>query len=127
MMNGNSSEQNYIQSMSGIFSQLGRPWTISLILALGERGSTNKLHELQDKIRKMSSRKIPENALLKCIEDLSQLGLVTRVVHEESPTVEEYGLTNAGNEMYRHMIRMTLWDLDGSSNGHTTYSDISAC
>ncbi len=127
MMNGKSSEQANIQSMSGIFSQLGRPWTISLILALGERGSTNRLHEIQDKIGKMSSRKVSENALLKCIEDLSQLGLVTKVVHEESPATEEYGLTNAGNEMYRHMIRMTLWDLDGSRDGHTTYSDISAC
>ncbi|MFW9907021.1 MAG: winged helix-turn-helix transcriptional regulator [Candidatus Thorarchaeota archaeon] len=127
MINGNSSSKNITQSISEIFSQLGRPWTISLILALGERGSTHELHEIRDRIRLISSRKVPEATLHNCLSGLAEIGLVAEVVHEESPSITEYGLTNTGLETYRHIVRMGLWTFDGSNNGVNIINDVSAC
>jgi len=112
--------------MSEIYSQLSRPWTVSLILALGERSTMNDFNDIQDNIR-MQYGKVSGMTLTKSLDDLIRIGLVARAVHEESPPVIEYGLTHAGHEIYLHILQMSRWNLQELQDARNTYKDISAC
>ena len=112
--------------MSEIYSQLGRPWAVSLILSLGERSTMNEFSEIQDGIR-LQYGKVPETTLTKSLADLVRIGLVARAVHEESPPVVEYGLTQAGHEIYLHILQMSRWNLQELQEARSSYKDISAC
>ena len=112
--------------MSEIYSQLSRPWTVSLILTLGERSTMNDFSDIQDSIRGQYG-KVSDMMISKSLDDLVRVGLVARAVHEESTPVIEYGLTHAGHEMYLHILQMSRWNLQDLQDARNAYKDISAC
>ncbi|MFW9980120.1 MAG: winged helix-turn-helix transcriptional regulator [Candidatus Thorarchaeota archaeon] len=118
--------QAYSRNMSEIYSQLSRPWTVSLILSLGERSTMNDFCDIQDSIRSQYG-KISDSTLTRSLDELVRIGLVAKAVHEESPSVIEYGLTHAGHEIYLNILQMSRWNLEGLQDPRNVYKDISAC
>jgi len=122
-----SSEPNTTQPLIEVFSQLGHPWAVPLILVLGERDSDLEYHEIQDRMVSATSRKIADTALSKCLSDLVEAGLVHRTVHTDSALNGEYTLTLAGYETYQHVIRMQRWTQNGFNNRRPMADCSSAC
>jgi DNA-binding HxlR family transcriptional regulator len=101
-----SSETNTTSPMTEMFSHLGRPCTVPLIFALGERSYNNDIHELRNNIDSSSGKKLSESTISKCLSDLTQIGLVEGIVDAQTPSKSEYSLTSAGRQLYRHLLQI---------------------
>lgn len=99
-------ESNISSPLTEMFSHLGRPCTVPLIIALGERSYNTDVHELRNSIDSSSGKKLSVSTISKCLSDLTQIGIVEGTVHEHSPPKAEYSLTYAGQQLYRHLLQI---------------------
>jgi DNA-binding HxlR family transcriptional regulator len=127
MKKSNSSEPNTIKPLVEFYSQLGRPWAVPLIFVLGERGDDLAYTEIRSRVISTTGKRIDDTTLSGYLSSLANLGLVQRIVHAESPHDAEYGLTMAGHEIYKNMVRMQYWTDNGFSKGNVMMDSISAC
>lgn len=104
-----SSTQITKEPLEEFFTQLGRPCSVPLILALGERAHNAGIHELRRTIGTRVGRTTSESTVTKCLADLTELGLVQRTDHAESPPKAGYTLTYVGREIYRHILQIRRW------------------
>ncbi|NHI84330.1 MAG: transcriptional regulator [Candidatus Thorarchaeota archaeon] len=110
-----------------IFSHLGRPCAVSLILALGERAHNAGVREIRRIIDSSGTKAASESTLTKCLTELATLGLVQRTEHEESPSEAGYSLTHVGREIYRHILQIRHWAELTSNGTDDIESNVSAC
>jgi DNA-binding HxlR family transcriptional regulator len=109
-----------------IFSHLGRPCTVPLIFALGERSYSTNVHELRECFDLSVGKKPSVATVSKCLSDLAGLGLVEGPVHTESTPLAEYCLTVTGQQVYRHLVQMRHLAEQVSSD-ETFLDSVSAC
>ncbi len=102
------STRSCLEPLKMLFEQLGRPWTVQLLILLGEGGNI-RYHEIREGLRKAEGREISDATLSKRLSSLTDLGLVQRHVIAETPPQVEYALSEAGMETYRHICVMTEW------------------
>jgi DNA-binding HxlR family transcriptional regulator len=121
-----SNESNTTSPMIEMFSHLGRPCTVPLIFALGERSYNTNVRELRNSIDSSGGKRISETTISKCLSDLTQIGLVEGPVHAHSPPKEEYSLTLMGQQLYKHLLRIRLLTEQVYSE-HNHIDSISAC
>ena len=101
-----SNESNTTSPLIEMFSHLGRPCTLPLIIALGERSYETDVGELRKSIDLGSGKRVSEATISKCLSDLTTIGLVEGNVHAHSPLRSEYSLTLMGQQLYRHLLQM---------------------
>jgi DNA-binding HxlR family transcriptional regulator len=94
------------EPLTEIFSHLGRPFSVPLIFALGERSYNTNVHELRESLDSTVGKKLSVSTISKCLSDLAGLGLVEGPAHTESTPFAEYCLTITGKQVYRHLIQM---------------------
>jgi DNA-binding HxlR family transcriptional regulator len=121
-----SNELNTTSPMTEMFSHLGRPCTVPLIIALGERSYNTDIRELRNNIDLSSGKKLSESTISKCLSDLAQIGIVEGVVHQHSPSKSEYSLTSAGQQLYRHLLQIRHL-AERASIEDTFHDSMSAC
>ena len=125
-MNVNRSDElNTTSPLTEMFSHLGRPCTVPLIFALGERSYNTDVRELRDNID-LSGKKLSESTISKCLSDLTQIGLVEGIVHSHTPSKSEYILTSAGQQLYRHLLQIRHL-AERASLEDTFHDSMSAC
>jgi DNA-binding HxlR family transcriptional regulator len=100
-----ANETNIISPLGEMFSHLGRPYTVPLIFALGERSYSTNIRELRKSID-LSGKRISETTLSKCLSGLTEIGLVGATVYEDSLPNAEYHLTSKGKQLYKHLIQL---------------------
>jgi DNA-binding HxlR family transcriptional regulator len=109
-----------------IFSHLGRPCTVPLIFALGERSYNTNVRELRESFDTSIGKKPSVATISKCLSDLAGIGLVEGPAHADSTPLAEYCLTVIGQQVYRHLIQMK--HLAERANSEETFIDsVSAC
>ncbi len=101
-----TNELDISSPLTEMFSHLGRPWTVPLIIALGERSYNIDVRELRNSIDTSSGKKLSVSTISKCLSDLTRIGIVEGTVHVHSPPRAEYGLTSAGQQLYRHLLQI---------------------
>jgi len=127
MIANKSSNQTKKEPLTEIFSQLGHPCAVPVILALGERTYNPGVKELRQKIGSGKGTSVSKSQLSKCLTNLASIGLVERNDHPTSGLDAGYSLTHIGQEFYRHIIQMRYWAERGNNNTVSTTSDVSAC
>ena len=100
-----ANETNTISPLGEMVSHLGRPCTVPLIFALGERSYSTNIRELRKSID-LSGKRISQAALSKCLSGLTEIGLVEATVHADSPPNAEYHLTSKGKQLYGHLVQL---------------------
>ncbi|MFW9976074.1 MAG: winged helix-turn-helix transcriptional regulator [Candidatus Thorarchaeota archaeon] len=103
-----TNESNKPVPLNEMFSHLGRPCTVPLIFALGERSYNIDIRELRSSIDMSDGKRLSEATISKCLSDLTQIGLVEGTVHAHSPSKAEYSLTSKGQQLYRHLLQIRL-------------------
>jgi DNA-binding HxlR family transcriptional regulator len=121
-----SNESNTPSPLTEMFSHLGRPCTVPLIFALGERSYNTNIGELRNSIDLSSGKKPSEATISKCLSDLTQIGIVEGITHAHSPLKAEYGLTSAGQQLYRHLLQIRHL-AERASLEDTFHDSMSAC
>ena len=127
MIANKSSNPSKKEPLTEIFSQLGHPCAVPVILALGERTYNPGVKELRQKIGSGKGMSVSKSQLSKCLTSLSSIGLVQRTDHPTSSPDAGYSLTHIGQEFYRHIIQMRYWAEKSNNNAESTTSDVSAC
>ncbi len=108
-MNVSKSNESTIRSpMIEMFSHLGRPCTVPVIFALGERSYSTDVRELRNSIDLSDGKRLSAATISKCLSNLSEIGLVEGTVHAHSPPREEYCLTSKGQQLYKHLLQIRL-------------------
>ena len=127
IMNVDKTYRQYTTSpLSEIFSHLGKPCAVPLILALGGRSYNIDVREIRNNIHLSHGMKPSETTISKCLSDLTRLGVVEGTEHAKSPMKAEYSLTSKGQELYRHLIQIRhLTEHD--STVPESFDSISAC
>jgi DNA-binding HxlR family transcriptional regulator len=119
MVANKSSNPNTKEPLAEIFSHLGRPCAVPLILVLGQQSYNPGVHELRRKI----GSNVSKSEISKCINNLISLGLVQKSGHVVSNPEAGYRLTRVGQEFYRHIIQMRYWAEKGKNFiDHTAYN-----
>jgi DNA-binding HxlR family transcriptional regulator len=103
-----SNESNTTSPLIEMFSHLGRPCTVPLIFALGERSYNIDVRELRNSIDLSGGKRLSESTISRCLSDLTQIGLVEGTVHAHSPPKEGFSLTLKGQQLYKHLLQMRL-------------------
>ncbi len=119
-------EPTITSPLTEMFSHLGRPWTVPLIIALGERSYNTDVRELRNSIDSSSGKKLSVSTISKCLSDLTQIGIVEGIVQEHTPPKAEYSLTSAGRQLYRHLLQIRHLAERASLENSLTDS-VSAC
>jgi DNA-binding HxlR family transcriptional regulator len=119
-------ESSCLEPLKTLFYQLGRRWTLSIILHLG-RGQKSRYHEIRDGVNDAEEGEISDATLSKRLSDLTHLGLVNREVVADTPPQVEYALTEAGLETYRHLQVMTTWAQKVCHSGRLKKESIANC
>lgn len=101
-----TNELNISSPLTEMFSHLGRPWTVPLIIALGERSYNTDVSELRNSIDTSNGKKLSISTISKCLSDLTQIGIVEGTVHVHPPPKAEYSLTLTGQQLYRHLLQI---------------------
>jgi len=117
MITNKSSNPSKTEPLAGIFSQLGRPCAVPVILVLGEQAYNPSVHEIRQKLGSVNGRGVSNSLISSCLSNLTMLGLVQRTDHATSNPEAGYSLTRIGQEFYRHIIQMRYWAERG--NGFT--------
>jgi len=126
MVANKSFNPNSKEPLTEIFSQLGHPCAVPVILALGERTYNPDVKELKQKIGSSKGMSVSKSELSKCLTNLASIGLVQRADPPTSNHEASYSLTNIGQEFYRHIIQMRYWAEKGNNN-ESANSNVSAC
>jgi DNA-binding HxlR family transcriptional regulator len=121
-----SNESNPPSPLTEMFSHLGRPCTVPLIFALGERSYNTNIGELRSSIDLSGGKKLSESTISKCLSDLTQIGIVEGVMDAQSPLKSEYSLTSAGQQLYRHLLQIRHL-AERASLEDTFHDSMSAC
>ncbi len=121
-----TNESDISSPLTEMFSHLGRPWTVPLIIALGERSYNTDVGELRNSIDSSNGRKLSVSTISKCLSDLAQIGIVEGTVHAHSPPKAEYSLTSAGQQLYRHLLQIRHL-AERASLEHSFIDSVSAC
>lgn len=121
-----SNESNTTSPLIEMFSHLGRPCTVPLIFALGERSYEIDVRELRKSIDMSGGKRVSEATISKCLSDLTQIGLVEGSVYAHKDLRSEYSLTWMGQQLYRHLLQMRHLAERASSEKNFVDS-ISAC
>jgi DNA-binding HxlR family transcriptional regulator len=100
-----ANETNTISPLGEMFSHLGRPCTVPLIFALGERSYSTNVQELRKSID-LGGKRVSEATVTKCLSGLTEIGLVVGSVHATSPPKEEFQLTSKGQQLYKHLLQL---------------------
>ena len=103
-----SNESNTTSPLIEMFSHLGRPCTVPLIFALGERSYNTNVRELRNSIDSSGGKRASETTILRCLSDLTQIGLVEGTVHAQSSPKEEFSLTLKGQQLYKHLLQIRI-------------------
>ena len=101
-----ATDSNTSSPLTEMFSHLGRPCTVPLIFALGERSYNANIRELRNSIDMSDGKRLSESTISKCLTDLTQIGLVEGTEHAHSPPKAEYCLTSTGQQLYRHLLQI---------------------
>ncbi|MFW9982627.1 MAG: winged helix-turn-helix transcriptional regulator [Candidatus Thorarchaeota archaeon] len=120
-----SNETNKPSPLLEMFSHLGKPCTVPLIFALGERSYRTDIRELRDSID-LSGKKLSANTISKCLSGLTEIGIVERNVHAPSPPNEEYYLTSKGQQLYKHLLQLRFV-AERTPSEYDLFESISAC
>ncbi len=120
------SEESCLAPLKALFYQLGRPWTVSIVLILGQNQKL-RYHEIREAVNDAEKREISDATLSKRLSDLTNLGLVKREVITDTPPQVEYSLTKAGMETYRHLQAMTAWAQEVCHAGHLKNQPADGC
>lgn len=121
-----ATDSNTSSPLTEMFSHLGRPCTVPLIFALGERSYNADVRELRNSIDVSDGKKLSTTTISKCLSDLEQIGLVEGVVHEQTPPKAEYCLTTTGQQLYRHLLQIRHL-AENASSERNLLDSISAC
>ncbi|MFW9908977.1 MAG: winged helix-turn-helix transcriptional regulator [Candidatus Thorarchaeota archaeon] len=121
-----TNESDISSPLTEMFSHLGRPWTVPLIIALGERSYNTDVGELRNSIDSSNGRKLSVSTISRCLSDLAQIGIVEGTVHAHSPPKAEYSLTSAGQQLYRHLLQIRHL-AERASLEHSFTDSVSAC
>jgi DNA-binding HxlR family transcriptional regulator len=121
-----SNEPNTTSPLIEMFSHLGRPCTVPLIFALGERSYNTNVHELRNSIDLSEGKRLSETKISKCLSDLTQIGLVEGIVHADSPLKPEYCLTSKGQQLYKHLLQIRFM-AERITSEQDVIDSISAC
>ncbi|MBS3795789.1 MAG: helix-turn-helix transcriptional regulator [Candidatus Thorarchaeota archaeon] len=97
-----------MKPIKALFNQLGRSWTVSIMLQLGEEKEL-RYHEIREHVNASEEGNISDATLSKRLSDLTKLGLIKRKVITETPPQVTYSLTAAGEDTYNHIQTMTVW------------------
>ncbi|MFW9889558.1 MAG: winged helix-turn-helix transcriptional regulator [Candidatus Thorarchaeota archaeon] len=127
MLANKSSKPSRTEPLAGIFSQLGRPCAVPVILALGEQAYNPSVHEIRQKLGPVNGRGVSKSVISNCISNLTMLGLVQRTDHAISNPEAGYRLTRIGQEFYRHIIQMRYWADRGNGSTELTIDSKEAC
>lgn len=127
MVANKSFNPNSKEPLTEIFSQLGHPCAIPVILALGEQSYKHDVKELRQKIGPSTGMSVSKSQLSKCLTNLASIGLVQRADHPTSNPEVSYNLTYIGQEFYRHIIQMRYWAEKANNNNESTDSNVTAC
>ncbi len=103
-----TNQPNKTVPLQEMFSHLGRPCTVPLIFALGERSYNTDIHELRNSVGMSEGKRLSEATISKCLSNLTEIGLVEGTVHAHSPLKAEYCLTSKGQQLYRHLLQIRL-------------------
>ena len=106
-----------------MFSHLGRPCAVPLILALGERSYNADAKQLG----KSFDNKLSKSTISKCLADLAGLGIVDGIAREHSAQDVEYSLTDMGLQIYRHLLQMRYVVENAAAYTDARPESISAC
>lgn len=98
-----------LEPLKAVFSQLGRTWTVPIVVVLGRSETKPRYHEISEKVHNLTGKDISDTMLSKRLSDLSEIGLVKRTVLDESPPQVQYELTEAGTDTFRHVVKMMKW------------------
>ncbi len=126
MNEGTDSTQRCLQPLKILFDQLGRPWTVQLLLLLGNSGNT-RYHAIREKLKEGEGKAISDATLSKRLSSLTDLGLIERHVIAETPPQVEYALSNAGTETHRHICTMMKWAQQRCHSGSLMPGTSSEC
>ncbi|MGV9169815.1 MAG: winged helix-turn-helix transcriptional regulator [Promethearchaeia archaeon] len=106
-----------LESLKAVFSQPGRTWTVPIMVVLGRSDSKPRYHEIGEKVSSFTGRDISDTMLSKRLSDLTEIGLVKRIVLAESPPQVQYELTEAGTDTFRYVVKMMKGAEDASHEG----------
>jgi DNA-binding HxlR family transcriptional regulator len=100
-----ANETNIISPIGEMFSHLGRPCSVPLIFALGERSYSTSIQELRKSID-LDGKRVSEATVSKCLSGLTEIGVVVGTAHANSLPKEEFQLTSKGQQLYRHLLQL---------------------
>jgi len=103
-----TNEPNLKSPLIEMFSHLGRPCTVPVIFALGERSYNTDVRELRSSIDLNNGMRLSTATISKCLSNLTEIGLVEGTVHAHSPLRAEYCLTIKGQQLYKHLLQLRL-------------------
>lgn len=127
IMNVNkTNEPSTTSPLIEMFSHLGRPCTVPLIFALGERSYNTDIRELRNSIDLNNGKRLSEATISKCLSDLTQIGLVEGTVQTHHPLRAEYSLTSKGQQLYKHLLQIRFLT-ERVSTEYDFIDSISAC
>jgi DNA-binding HxlR family transcriptional regulator len=112
------SDNMCLKPLKAVFSQLGRTWTVPIVIVLGCSEYNPRYHEINEKVCNLTGKEISDTMLSKRLSDLSEIGIVKRVVLAKSPPQVQYHLTEAGKETFNHIVRMKEWARDACHTGN---------
>jgi DNA-binding HxlR family transcriptional regulator len=101
-----ANEPNSNSSLTEIFSHLGSSCTVPLIFALGENSYNTDVSELRRSISYNDGIHVSDSKISRCLSNLSQIGLVRGIGHNNPPMKSEFSLTSKGQQLYRHLLQI---------------------
>ncbi|MDF1540115.1 MAG: helix-turn-helix domain-containing protein [Candidatus Thorarchaeota archaeon] len=106
-----------IKPLVSVLRLLGRQWTISLILLLGEQEDTVRYSNIRENLNEESNDIISDSTLSRKLSELANLGIIYRKSYDEVPPRVEYGLTEAGMTLFRTLNQIADWTREQCHTG----------
>lgn len=91
--------------LDGIMNTLGKKWTLSLIITIGNFGSL-RFNGLLERMPNINPKTLSDR-----LKGLEKINLVERRQFNEMPVKVEYRLTKKGEDLYSSLLPLVRWSL----------------
>lgn len=91
--------------LDGLMNVMGKKWTISLIVTIGNFGSI-RFNEILKRMPNLNPKTLSDR-----LKELERINFVKRRQYNEMPVKVDYSLTRDGKDLYSSLTPLVRWSL----------------